>query len=99
MVEVLGYKQFATHGTDYGSGPAYTLYANYSRSTRAAHFTFVPFLPLLPEQLATLNITLNSTLEETEQRNALIWRTTGNAYFSEQATKVSCRRLDWMMQP
>jgi pimeloyl-ACP methyl ester carboxylesterase len=48
MTQILGYKEFATHGTDYGSGPAYTLYANYSRSTRAAHFTFIPFLPLLP---------------------------------------------------
>jgi pimeloyl-ACP methyl ester carboxylesterase len=88
MTEILGYKKFATHGTDYGSGPAYTLYANYSRSTRAAHFTFVPFLPYLPEQLSASNITLNSTLEESELKNALIWRTTGNAYFSEQATKV-----------
>jgi hypothetical protein len=69
----LVYKEFATHGTDYRSDPAYTLYANYTRSTRAAHFTFVPFLSLLPEQLAALNITLNSTLEESEQKNTLIW--------------------------
>ncbi|PVH93144.1 alpha/beta-hydrolase [Periconia macrospinosa] len=87
MTEILGYERFATHGTDYGSGPAYTLYANYSQSTRAAHFTFVPFLPLLPEQLAESNITLNGSLEKAEQSNALVWRTTGSAYFSEQATK------------
>ncbi|KAK4957083.1 hypothetical protein LTR10_005041 [Elasticomyces elasticus] len=87
MTKILGYETFATHGTDYGSGPSYTLYRNYSDTVRAAHFSFVPFLPYLPEQLAAANITLNTTLEKDEQANALVWRTTGNAYFSVQATK------------
>ncbi|KAK5738319.1 hypothetical protein LTR17_006038 [Elasticomyces elasticus] len=81
MTKVLSYETFATHGTDYGSGPSYTLYRNYSDTVRAAHFSFVPFLPYLPEQLAAANITLNTTLEKDEQANALVWRTSGNAYF------------------
>ena len=89
MTEVLGYQTFATHGTDYGCSPSYTLYANYSKSTRAAHFTFVPFLPYLPEQLRAANITLHTPLEQAEEHNTVAWRTSGSAYFSEQATKVS----------
>lgn len=88
MTKVLGYETFATFGTDFGAGPAYSLYDNYNYSTRAAHFAFLPFFPLTPDQLAAENITLSSKLEQTEEQNFVTWTTTGNAYFSEQATKV-----------
>ncbi|KAL6806356.1 alpha/beta-hydrolase [Trichoderma sp. SZMC 28013] len=87
MTKVLGYETFATFGTDFGAGPAYSLYDNYNYSTRAAHFAFLPFFPLTPDQLAAENITLSSKLEQTEEQNFVTWTTTGNAYFSEQATK------------
>ncbi|QYS95404.1 EHN domain-containing protein [Trichoderma simmonsii] len=86
MTKVLGYETFATFGTDFGAGPAYSLYDNYNSSTRAAHFAFLPFFPLTPDQLAAENITL-SKLEQSEEQNFVTWSTTGNAYFSEQATK------------
>ncbi len=66
MTKVLGYKTFATFGTDFGAGPAYSLYDNFNTSTRAAHFAFLPFFPLTPDQLATRsvsNISLGSTRE------------------------------------
>lgn len=87
MTKVLGYETFATFGTDFGAGPAYSLYDNYNSSTRAAHFAFLPFFPLTPDQLVAENITL-SKLEQSEEQNFVTWSTTGNAYFSEQATKV-----------
>ncbi|KAI5460231.1 Alpha/Beta hydrolase protein [Mariannaea sp. PMI_226] len=87
MTEVLGYKTFATFGTDFGAGPAYSLYDNFNTSTRAAHFAFLPFFPLGPDQLASQNITLLSPLEQAEERNLINWVATGNAYFAEQATK------------
>lgn len=87
MTKVLGYETFATFGTDFGAGPAYSLYDNYNSSTRAAHFAFLPFSCLTPDQLAAENITL-STLEQSEEQNFVTWSTTGNAYFSEQVTKV-----------
>ncbi len=88
MTEVLGYKNFATFGTDFGAGPAYSLYNNFNVSTRAAHFAFLPFFPLSPDQLAEQNITASSPLEALEEHNFVNWATTGNAYFAEQGTKV-----------
>ncbi|OIW28330.1 alpha/beta-hydrolase [Coniochaeta ligniaria NRRL 30616] len=87
MTRVLGYKTFATFGTDWGAGPAYSLYDNFNTSTRAAHFAFLPFFPLTPDQLAEQNITLSSSLEQSEEQNFVEWTTTGNAYFMEQTTK------------
>jgi pimeloyl-ACP methyl ester carboxylesterase len=92
MTEVLGYKTFATFGTDFGSGPAYSLYDNFNGSTRAAHFAFLPFSPLTPDQLAESNITITSPLEQSEEQRLVNWLTTGNAYFAEQATKASRRQ-------
>lgn len=92
MTRVLGYKTFATFGTDFGAGPAFSLYNNFNASTRAAHFAFLPFFPLTPDQLAAQNITLASSLEQSEELNFVDWVSTGNAYFAEQATKVRHRR-------
>lgn len=88
MTKVLGYEKFAVFGTDYGAGPAYSLYENFNSSTRAAHFAFLPFLPLTPDQLEAKNITLSTSLERFEEQRFVDWATTGNAYFMEQTTKV-----------
>ena len=87
MTDVLGYKTFATHATDWGVGIAYTLYDNYNQSTRASHFTFIPFFPLTPAELAGRNITL-SALEQFEEQRFSNWTTNGNGYFVEQSTEV-----------
>ncbi len=87
MTDVLGYQTFAVHGTDFGVGPAYSLYDNFNTSARAAHFTFLPFFPLTPDELAAKNITLTG-LEQAEEHNFVTWTTVGNAYFLEQTTKV-----------
>ncbi|KAK6432046.1 hypothetical protein LTR95_011789 [Oleoguttula sp. CCFEE 5521] len=89
MVDVLGYGQFAVHGTDWGCAPSYTLYANYSDATRAAHLTFLPFLPYSSAQLAAADITLDSALQRDEQQRTEQWSATGNAYYLEQLTKAS----------
>ncbi|KAK0648103.1 Alpha/Beta hydrolase protein [Cercophora newfieldiana] len=86
MTEVLGYKTFATHGTDWGSAISYSLYDNFNSSVRAAHFAFIPFFPLGPDQLAAENITL-SPLEQFEANRVVEWGTTGNGYFVLQSTK------------
>ncbi|KAF5606686.1 epoxide hydrolase [Fusarium subglutinans] len=86
MTKVLGYPNFAVYGTDWGSGVAYSLYANFNTSVRLAHLSFLPFVPLNRSQLAAEGIKL-SPLEEFEAKRAEEWATTGNAYYMEQATK------------
>ncbi|KAH8817327.1 Alpha/Beta hydrolase protein [Xylogone sp. PMI_703] len=86
MTDILGYKKYATHGTDWGCAVAYSLYESYTKAVRAGHFTFIPFFPKTSEELADLNITL-SPLEEFEEGRFESWSTVGNAYFSEQSTK------------
>ena len=88
MTKVLGYKTFAAHGTDWGVGPSYSLYDNFNETTRAAHFTFIPFFPSTPEQLKSQGIKLKSALEKFEEQRFVEWSTKGNGYFAEQATKV-----------
>lgn len=88
MTEVLGYKSFATHGTDWGSALSYILYDAHNETTRAAHFSFLPLFALTPAQLLDVNITLKSDLEKFEAQRYLEWSTTGEAYFAEQSTKV-----------
>ncbi|KAK5694081.1 hypothetical protein LTR97_009702 [Elasticomyces elasticus] len=86
MTKVLGYKTFAVFGTDWGCGPSFGLYRDYTASTRAAHFAFIPFLPATSEELKSDNITLNS-LEAFEEATSEAWLTTGAAYFAEHSTK------------
>lgn len=88
MTKVLGYPRYAAYGTDWGSGVAYSLYANFNTSVRLVHLSFLPFVPLYRTQLAAEGIKL-SPLEEFEAELAEEWATTGNTYFMEQATKVS----------
>ncbi|KAJ6109403.1 hypothetical protein N7486_001638 [Penicillium sp. IBT 16267x] len=58
MTQVLDYEEYATFGTDWGSGIAYTLYDQWNTTARAAHLDFLPFYPLNPSELAAENITL-----------------------------------------
>ncbi|KAL2843055.1 alpha/beta-hydrolase [Aspergillus pseudodeflectus] len=86
LTKVLGYDTYATFGTDWGAGVAYSLYGQFNTTVRAAHLAFLPFSPLSTEQLAAENITL-SPLEEYEQANAEEWTRSGEGYFVEQTTK------------
>lgn len=87
MTKVLGYKKFAVHGTDLGSLVAYHLYDAYNTTTRAAHFTFMPFYPLTPEKLPEWNITLSPDEEFVEKR-FVEWATTEAGYFQEHVYQV-----------
>ncbi|KAJ7618573.1 Alpha/Beta hydrolase protein [Roridomyces roridus] len=84
--EVLGYSTYAVHGTDWGSGVAYSLYSSFNETVRAAHFAFLPFTPPTAQDIAGNNITLSDVQKVTLQRNAE-WSTIGNGYFIEQTTK------------
>ena len=90
MTDVLGYSKYATHGTDWGSFVAYSLYDNFNASVRAAHFTFLPFSPKSPSELAALNISL-SPLETFEAEEAVIFNSVGTGYTVEQSTEVRIR--------
>ncbi|KAJ4323529.1 hypothetical protein N0V84_004269 [Fusarium piperis] len=67
MTEILGYKKFAVHGTDLGAPVAYHLYDAFNTTTRAAHFVFLPYYPLTPDELMARNITLSPEEEFAEQ--------------------------------
>ncbi|KAF5252538.1 hypothetical protein FANTH_2432 [Fusarium anthophilum] len=86
MTKVLGYPKYAVYGTDWGSGVAYSLYANFNTSVRLAHLSFLPFVALNRTQLTAEGIKL-SPLEEFEAQRAEEWATTGNGYYLEQTTK------------
>ncbi|KAJ5904191.1 alpha/beta-hydrolase [Penicillium tannophilum] len=86
MTQALDYEEYATFGTDWGSGVAYTLYDQWNTTVRAAHLDFLPFYPLSSAELATENITLTG-LEEFEEDVTITWSNEGTGYFSEQTTK------------
>lgn len=88
MTSVLGYKTYATHGTDWGADIAYSMYGNFNSTVRAGHFSFIPFFPLGPDQLAAEGISLDTELERFEVERFARLSVTGNGYFVEQATKV-----------
>lgn len=87
MHNVLGYKTYAVHGTDWGSAVAYELYSQYNSTVRAAHLNFLPFLPYTVQQLEAANITI-APEEIAAQARSLDWGNSGNGYFIEQTTKV-----------
>lgn len=87
MTDILGYGKYAVHGTDWGSGVAYSLYDNFNASVHALHLNFLPFFPLSPAQLESENITLTPEEEFQEQRGQ-DWSNSGNGYFVEQTTRV-----------
>lgn len=87
MTEVLGYPKYSVHGTAHGAAIAYTLYEDYTTTTRAAHFTFIPFFPPTAEEVAKMNISL-TPLEEFMLQRSDEWAQTGNGYYLLQLTTV-----------
>lgn len=88
MTDVLGYKTFATHGTDWGSAVAYSLYSLFNTTVRASQLVFLPFFPWTPDQLAAGGIKLDA-LEQFEEQGFVEWYTNGQAYFEQESTRVS----------
>jgi len=86
MTKVLGYSTYAIHGTDWGSVVAYSMYSSYNDTVRASHFTFLPFVPPTPQEIADANVTL-TPLEQFGASRVLEWDTKGNAYLQEQSTR------------
>ncbi|KAM0247772.1 hypothetical protein ACHAQJ_009705 [Trichoderma viride] len=86
MADVLGYKTYASHGTDWGCSVAYHLYNSYNTTVRASQLVFLPFYPLAPGQLAAEGIALDE-LQEFEEGGFVEWSTNGQAYFQQQSTK------------
>lgn len=87
LTNVLQYDTYATFGTDWGAGIAYSMYDQFNTTVRALSLDFLPFHPYTADQLAAENITL-SPLEEFEQAEAIEWNNSGDGYFFEQTTKV-----------
>ncbi|KAK7064781.1 putative epoxide hydrolase [Favolaschia claudopus] len=86
MTDVLGYSKYAIHGTDWGSNVAYHLYESFTSNVRAAHFTFLPFIPPLPQHIADNNIPLSEHQQVTLQRT-VGWLSTDQGYFQAQTFK------------
>ncbi|KAF2963858.1 hypothetical protein GQX73_g9696 [Xylaria multiplex] len=86
MTQVLGYRRYAVHGTDWGSDIGYSMYDQFNTTVRALHLNFLPFSPPTPADIAARNITLSPGEVIAEQRG-VDWETGGNGYFVEQATK------------
>ncbi|KAK8051503.1 alpha/beta-hydrolase [Apiospora rasikravindrae] len=86
MTEVLGYKTYAAHGTDWGAHIAYSMFDNFSASVRAVHLTSIPFLPVAPAQYPDYGIELDEN-EKFQQQLMGQWMATGLGYYTEQSTK------------
>lgn len=87
MTQVLGYKTYAVHGTDWGSGVAFDMYDQFNTTVKAVHFAFLPFFALTPEQLAAQGIALAADEIELEDR-AMDFENSGTGYYIEQTTTV-----------
>jgi pimeloyl-ACP methyl ester carboxylesterase len=87
MTKVLGYKSYAVHGTDWGSVVGFDMYDRFNTTVKAAHFNFLPFFSLTPEQLADQGITLTAA-EATQEQRAMDFENSGIGYYMEQATTV-----------
>ncbi|KAL7931963.1 Alpha/Beta hydrolase protein [Trichoderma chlorosporum] len=88
MTQVLGYKSYAAHGTDWGSGVAFELLDNFGSTAKAVHLSFLPFFGLTPEQLAAQGITLAANETELEQRS-MDFENSGIGYYIESSTTVN----------
>lgn len=88
MTDVLGYKTYAAHGTDFGAMLSYSLYDNFNTTVRAVHLLAVPFFPFGLEDIANRNITL-TPYQKFREDYFLNFQATGNAYNLEHSTKVS----------
>jgi pimeloyl-ACP methyl ester carboxylesterase len=87
MTQVLGYKGYAVHGTDWGSVVGFDMYNQFNTTVKAAHFNFLPFFSLTPEQLAAQGITLTAA-EATQEQRAMDFENSGIGYYMDQATTV-----------
>lgn len=87
MTQVLGYKTYALHGTDWGSGVSFDMYDSFNATVKAAHLSFLPFSSLTPAQLIAEGIVLPSSAVAEEER-AMDFQTKGDIYFAEMATRV-----------
>lgn len=87
MTQVLGYKSYAVHGTDWGSVVGFDMYDQFNTTVKAAHFNFLPFFPLTPEELAAQGITLTAT-EAVQEQRAVDFDNSGIGYYMEQSTTV-----------
>ncbi|EHK50830.1 hypothetical protein TRIATDRAFT_176654, partial [Trichoderma atroviride IMI 206040] len=86
MTQVLGYKTYALHGTDWGSGVSFDMYDSFNATVKAAHLSFLPFSSLTPVQLTAEGIVLPSSAVAEEER-AMDFQTKGDIYFAEMATR------------
>jgi hypothetical protein len=66
-----------------GSDVGYTLYSSYPDSVGSALFSFIPFFPPSPAQIAADNVTLDA-FEEAGVALTQEWDVSGSAYFNEQ---------------
>lgn len=87
MTQVLGYKTYALHGTDWGCSVSFDMYDSFNATVKAAHLSFLPFQSLTPAQLAAESIILPLSAVAEEQR-AMDFQSKGVVYFAEMATRV-----------
>ncbi|PNP45519.1 hypothetical protein TGAMA5MH_02742 [Trichoderma gamsii] len=88
MIQVLGYKSYAVHGTDWGSVVGFDMYDQFNNTVKAAHFNFLPFFSLTPEQLTDQGIALTAA-EAIQEQRAMDFENSGIGYYMEQATTVN----------
>ncbi|KAK4220793.1 putative epoxide hydrolase [Podospora fimiseda] len=86
MTDILGYETYAVHGTSHGVPVGFTLYDEFNKSVRAAHFVFMPFYPVDGGWIDKNGVVL-SELERFELERAEEWGREGNGYFVIQSTK------------
>ncbi|KAJ6629756.1 Alpha/Beta hydrolase protein [Mycena sp. CBHHK59/15] len=86
MTDVLGYSNYALHGTDWGSAVGYSLYSFFSATVLADHFVFLHIFPPSAQEIAARNITLTAQQNVTEQRY-IEFTTSGMGYFMEQTNR------------
>lgn len=87
MTEVLGYKTYAVHGTDFGCVLAWNLYDAYNNTARALHLSFLPFAPHNSKQLEDQGISVKGSLESFELQRSEAWHPAENGFYFEQITK------------
>ncbi|KAM0449852.1 hypothetical protein ACHAO4_007154 [Trichoderma viride] len=88
MTQVLGYKSYAVHGTDWGSVVGFDMYDQFNTTVKVVHFNFLPFFPLTPEELAAQGITLTAA-EAVQEQRAMDFDNSGIGYYMEQSTTVN----------
>ncbi|PTB63158.1 alpha/beta-hydrolase [Trichoderma citrinoviride] len=88
MTQVLGYKSYAAHGTDWGSGVAFDMHDQFNEAVKAVHLNFLPFFSSTPEELAAQGITLTGD-DAVQEERAMDFANSGIGYYIEQTTEVN----------